>query len=98
MQEVIGKIEKLTKTIQDEVKAKFKVEDLNESQNLIVEQLCEAIVCASEISEWENEIKNCVNDIENIQELHTKNEILDISMEHELTTYPSAILYHSNKI
>jgi hypothetical protein len=98
IQEVIGKIEKLTKTIQDEVKAKFKVEDLNESQNLIVEQLCEAIVCASEISEWENEIKNCVNDIENIQELHTKNEILDISMEHELTTYPSAILYHSNKI
>jgi hypothetical protein len=55
-------------------------------------------VCASEISEWESEIKNCVNDIENIQELHTKNEILDISMEHELTTYPSAILYHSNKI
>jgi hypothetical protein len=25
------------------------------------------------------------------------NDILDISMEHQLETYPSAILYHSNK-
>ena len=57
--------------------------------------MCEAVVCASEMSEWEAQIKNCVNDIESIQELHTKDEVLDISAEHQLTTYPSAILYHS---
>lgn len=98
IQEVIGKIEHLTKLIQEEVKIKYKTEDLNETQNLIVEQLCEAVVCASEISEWESQIKNCVNNIEDIQELHTKDEILEISTEHQLTTYPSAILYHSKKI
>jgi hypothetical protein len=98
IQEVVMKIENLTKLIQDEIKAKYKVEELNETQNSIVEQLCEAVVCASEMSDWESQIKNCVNDIEGIQELHTKDEVLDISSEHQLTTYPSAILYHSKKI
>jgi hypothetical protein len=98
IQQVIAKIEDLTKNIEEEIKAKYKVEQLNETQSLIVDQLCEAIVCASEMNEWESQIKNCVNDIESIQELHAKDEVLDISGEHELTIYPSAILYHSNKI
>jgi hypothetical protein len=53
---------------------------------------------ATNISEWENNLQNCVNDIENIQELQTIDNILEISAEHELATYPAAILYHSEKI
>jgi hypothetical protein len=98
IQEIVAKIEDLTKIIQEEIKTKYNVQELNESQSLIVEQLCEAVVCATEVSEWEGQIKMCVNDIENIQKLHAKDEILEISTEHELTIYPSAILYHSNKI
>jgi hypothetical protein len=98
IQQIVGKIEQLTKTIEEEIKLKYNVQELNEAQNAIVEQLCEAIVCASEINEWQDKIKICVNDIESIQELHAKEEVLDISAEHELMTYPSAILYHSEKI
>ena len=98
IQQIVGKIEQLTKTIEEEIKLKYNVQELNETQNIIVEQLCEAIVCASEINEWQDKIKICVNDIESIQELHAKEEVLDISAEHELMVYPSAILYHSEKI
>jgi hypothetical protein len=98
IQEVVGKIEDLTKKIEEEVKAKYKTEELNDAQKLIVEQLCEAVVCACEINEWEEKVKTCVNDINNIQELHAKEEVLNISSEHQLMTYPSAILYHSEKL
>jgi len=97
IQKVVGKVEQLRLIAVEQIKQKYNTEELDESQNIIVDQLCEAVICASDVSNWENEIKNCVNNIENIQELHTMHEILDISSEHELTVYPSAILYHSEK-
>jgi hypothetical protein len=47
---------------------------------------------------WSEEAKSCVNDINKIEKLKTLDEVLAISTEHELTSYPSAILYHSEKI
>lgn len=98
IQEIVGKIEKLRAITSEEIKIKYNTQELNEAQNLIVDQLCEAVICASDVEHWEIEVKNCVNDIENIQELQTLDEILEVSSEHELTVYPSAILYHSEKI
>jgi hypothetical protein len=63
----------------------------------MADKLCESIVCATEMDEWMNQLENCIVDINQIQELHTIDKVLDISAEHELETYPSAILYHSEK-
>jgi len=98
IQSIVGKIEKLRTVATEEIKLKYKTDDLNESQINIVDQLCEAVVCATHFNEWESELKSCVNDINKIQELHTLHDVLDISAEHELATYPSAILYHSDKL
>jgi hypothetical protein len=49
------------------------------------------------MDEWINQLETCVFDIDKIQELHTIDKVLDISVEHELEVYPSAILYHSEK-
>ena len=54
-------------------------------------------MCAVEIDEWSNKLESCVIDVNEIQELHAIDEVLEISAEHELETYPSAILYHSEK-
>jgi hypothetical protein len=98
IQEVVGKIEDLRKSVEIEIKKRYKTKKLNEEQNKIVDNLCEAIVCASDMNDWNKEAQNCVNEIEKIENLQTLQEILNISAEHELNTYPSAILYHSEKV
>ena len=98
IQQIIGKVEQLRSVVVDQLKNKYNTENLNELQNTIVDDLCEAVICASDMEHWEAQVENCVNDIENIQELQTLDEILEVSSEHELTVYPSAILYHSEKI
>jgi hypothetical protein len=98
IQQVVGKVEELRSCIVEEVKEKYQTQELNDTQVSIVDQLCESIVCATEIVNWQDKVKECVNDLNTIEELHTLHDILEISGEHELQTYPSAILYHSEKI
>jgi hypothetical protein len=93
------KVEDLFSLASEHIKTKFNSNaDLNEDQVSMVNSLCESIICSTEIEAWEDELKSCVNDINKIENLHTINEVLDISAEHELGVYPSAILYHSEKI
>jgi hypothetical protein len=40
----------------------------------------------------------CISDSEKMSELICLEDISDISAEHQLSEYPSAILYHSNNI
>jgi hypothetical protein len=98
IQSIISKIEHFRTNVESNVKEKYSVESLNDTQKQIVDKLCESIVCSSEILEWNEKLQSCVNDITQIEELQTLNDILDISGKHELETYASAILYHSNKI
>jgi hypothetical protein len=98
IQEVVGKIESLRSEIEISLKKKFNSKELNETQNGIIDKLCESIVCSKEVSEWSTNADICVNNINQIEELHTIEEILDVSSSHELEVYPSAILYHSNKL
>jgi hypothetical protein len=98
IQQVVGKVEDLRKTVESEIKKKYNAETLSDEQNKIVDNLCEAIVCATDISKWNEEAQSCVNDINKIEQLKTLDEVLTISAEHELTSYPSAILYHSEKL
>ena len=98
IQKIVAKIEELKREIESNVKIKYNTESLNEVQEGIVDKLCESVVCATEFSDWKEQAKNCVNDINQIEELHTLHDVLDISGEHELEIYPSAILYHSDKL
>lgn len=99
IQKISQKVEDLFSLAKEEIKLKFNPEqELNNDQIEMVNSLCESIICSSQMEAWEQELKSCVNDINKIQELQTLNEVLDISAEHELEVYPSAILYHSEKI
>jgi hypothetical protein len=97
IQNIVGKVDSFRKQVEEKLKAKYGIETLNESQNQMADKLCESIVCATEMDEWINQLETCVIDIDKIQELHTIDKVLDISVEHELEVYPSAILYHSEK-
>ena len=59
--------------------------------------LCESIVCSKSKEYWGETLESCVKDFNEIENLDTLKEVLDISAEHTLETYPSAILYHSHE-
>jgi len=61
-------------------------------------KLTESVVCSKEPNQWKRSLSSCLKNINNIEKLKTISSILDIAAEHELTDYPSAILYHSKNI
>jgi hypothetical protein len=85
----------------DEAKTKMikylKVKKLSDTQQDMVSNLCESIVCSQNKEYWAETLESCVKDFNEIENLHTLKEVLDISAEHTLETYPSAILYHSHE-
>lgn len=95
VQQTIYKIEDL----QQHAIAKFReekgIEDINEGHMNLINQLCESVVCSKESQQWKRTITSCIKNVDKIGDLSVINEILDIGAEHELTNYPSAILYHS---
>lgn len=97
IQNTIYKIEDFQNEAKGEFKKIKKIKTLNTDQESLISQLCESIICSSEKQWWGRKLKACVKDVENIQKLDTLSGVIDISSEHNLETYPSAILYHSKK-
>jgi hypothetical protein len=97
IQDTIYKIESFQKNALATFKEVKNLKKINKDQKGLVSRLCESIVCSSEKQWWSRKLKSCVSDVDNIGKLETLGGVLDISSEHELETYPSAILYHSKK-
>ena len=63
----------------------------------MLDSMCEAIVCSTDIEKWTQKAISCVSNLEEIEKLEVLPEILEISAKHELDNYSAAILYHSNE-
>ena len=98
LQDVIYKIEKLRTAAAKEIKKKFKVKRLNEQQNKTIDSLVESIVVSTASENWESSLSECIKNPEKMSSFNTLNEVLEISAEHQLPDYPSAILFHSKKL
>ena len=64
----------------------------------LVNTLVESVILSSPTKQWVETVEACVKDINKIEKLNIIPEILDLSEEHGLEQYPSALLYHSDKI
>ena len=71
------------------------LKELNDNHKDLIVKLCESVVCAKEQTQWKRTLLSCVKNIDNIQKLDVMPDILEVSAKHELSDYPSAILYHS---
>ena len=76
---------------------KLKVKELTSDQEDMASSLCESIVCSRAKEYWGETLESCVKNFNEIENLDTLKEVLDISAEHTLETYASAILYHSHE-
>ena len=98
IQKTIYKIEEFQSYAFDQFKNNKKLETLNDQQKDLVSKLCESVVCSKEQNQWKRTVSSCIKNINNIEKLSTLKDVLDIAAQHELTDYPSAILYHSKNI
>ena len=95
IQQTIYDIEEFQSYACDKFKDTRKLAELNDSHKDLVFKLCESVVCAKNKNQWKRTFSSCLKKVDNIEKLSTMSNILEIAAEHELTDYPSAILYHS---
>jgi hypothetical protein len=97
VQEIVYKAESLSSLIKKGLRAKFKKKKLTKLQDKAADDLCESIVCSTDLDSWESTAEACIEDNEKISKLPARPEILDISEEKELALYPAALFYHSER-
>jgi len=97
IQKTIYDIESFVNTSKAKMIDKLGVKELNDSQEDMLSNLCESIVCSQDKEYWGETLESCVKDFNEIENLNTLKEVLDISAQHTLDTYPAAILYHSDE-
>ena len=97
IQKTIYDIDSFVHDAKDKMISHLKVSKLSEAQEEMVSNLCESIVCSHNKEYWGETLESCVKDFNEIENLDTLKEVLDISAQHTLETYPAAILYHSHE-
>jgi hypothetical protein len=95
IQQTVGQIEKSRASAKDALKEVLNIKRFNKTQEKMLDKLCEAVICSTELENWNEELISCVNNFDNIETLGVIDDILNISDEHQLDVYSSAILYHS---
>ena len=97
VQNIVYKAESLSSLIKTKLRSKFKKKKLTKLQAETAEDLCESIICSTDIDSWESVAEACISDNEKIAALGCLPEVLSISEQKELSTYPSALYYHSKR-
>lgn len=97
IQKTIYDIDGFIHDSKDKMISHLKVSKLSEAQEEMVSNLCESIVCSHNKEYWGETLESCVKDFNEIENLDTLKEVLDISAQHTLEAYPAAILYHSHE-
>ncbi len=97
IQQTIYDIDELIHEAKAQLLKNLKVKELSDEQEEMASSLCESIVCAQPKEYWAETLESCVNNFNEIENLETLKEVLDISATHSLEAYPAAILYHSHE-
>lgn len=98
IQESIYKIEDFRKECLTLARKQLKKKRLSKAQKEAIMTLSESIVLSKPREQWAESAKSCLSDFSRISDLPVMPEILDLSAEHSLETYPAAVLFHSTSI
>lgn len=97
IEKTIQKLETARASIKEAMKDGLKIKRFTKKNRNMLDSLCEAVVCSTDVENWTQKAISCVSNLEEIQDLNVLPEILEISAKHELDNYSAAILYHSNE-
>jgi hypothetical protein len=95
IQETVYAIEALEQEAAKSLRKHFNKKKLSNAHKDMLGKLVESVIVSTKQELWQETIEACIQDFDKISELGTIPEIDDISLQHELVSYPAAILYHS---
>jgi hypothetical protein len=81
-----------------EFASKFGLKRMSKQKKEMVAQVCESIVIAKDVTEWEPTLSEIVEDLDKLTSLAVNKNVLEIGCQHQLDDLASAILYHSTQI
>ena len=95
--EIIKASESLESFCKKTARKHFKIKRLNKNQDKMIEDLCKKVVIAKEMKDWESTATKCIQDNKNILKLDLHKKVEQVAIDHKLTDYTAAIVYHSKK-
>jgi len=97
IQETIYQTEQLFSFAQKQMRKINNIKRLSKEKKSLLDELCKSVIISSEKDQWEENIKACIEDFENISKLSTLPGISEAAHENDMELYPSALYYHSQK-
>ena len=81
-----------------EFASKFGLKRMSKQKKEMVAQVCESIVIAKDVVDWEPTLSEIVEDLDKLTSLAVNKKVLELGCQHQLDDLASAILYHSTQI
>lgn len=97
IEKTIAELETARASIKTMMRDKLNIKRFTKKNEKMLDSLCEAIVCSTNVENWTQKALSCVSNHEEIQNLDVMPGVLEIAAKHELDNYSAAILYHSNE-
>jgi hypothetical protein len=97
LQQVIYSTEELRTQGYKEMRKKLKKNKLKKTESEMIDELCQSVILSSEQKQWNQKLQECIQSPEKIEDLGVFDKIQELSVEHNLDLYSSAILFHSNQ-
>ena len=97
IQETIYHTEQLFSFAQKQMKQINNIKRLSKEKKSLLDELCKSVIISCEKEQWEDNVKACIEDFENISMLCTLPSISEAAHENNMELYPSALYYHSQK-
>ena len=97
IQDIVKETDAFRRTTMAKLKKENKIKRFTKNHKDLLDRLCESVITSSERETWSRRADDIIKNPKNIISLETIAEINNISIEHQLDTYSSALLYHSKK-
>ena len=97
IQDIVKETDAFRRTTMAKLKKENKIKRFTKSHKDLLDRLCESVITSSERETWGRRADDIIKNPKSIISLETIAEINNISVEHQLDTYSSALLYHSKK-
>lgn len=97
IQDSIYATEDFRKFAQAAMRKKTSKKKLSKKETELADELCQSIAIAKERKEWNNVLRECIENNDIIADLGTLEGVQEIAANHGLDLYSAALLYHSEK-
>ncbi|MHA2052022.1 MAG: hypothetical protein ACXADH_01940 [Candidatus Kariarchaeaceae archaeon] len=95
MRDFYSNVENLQSFASKVVKKSLKKRKLTEDQQEAIDSLCKDVILSTDMQNWENQCRECLEDFSKVKNLTTKKEIKTLGEDYKIDELSAAILYHS---